>query len=59
MSDRYIDVKIDELANIKGMIDKTSGIDKDKWTKKWYKVTKEIASAVKTLNNAKSKRDHI
>ena len=59
MSDRYIDVKIDELANIKGMIDKTSGIDKDKWTKKWYKVTKEIASAVKTLNNAKSKRNHI
>lgn len=59
MSDRYIDIKMDELANIKGMIDKTSGIDKDKWTKKWYKVTGEIASAVKTLNNAKSKRDHI
>ena len=59
MSDRYIDVKMDELANIKGMIDKTSGIDKDKWTKKWYKVTEEIASAVKTLNNTKSKRDHI
>jgi hypothetical protein len=51
MSDRYIDVKMDELANIKGMIDKTSGIDKDKWTKKWYKVTEEIASAIKTLNN--------
>lgn len=59
MSDRYIDVKMDELANIKGMIDKTSGIDKDKWTKKWYKVTEEIAAAVKTLNNAKSKRDNI
>ena len=59
MSDRYIDIKMDELANIKGMIDKTSGIDKDKWTKKWYKVTEEITSAVKTLNNAKSKRDHI
>ena len=59
MSNRYIDIKMDELANIKGMIDKTSGIDKDKWTKKWYKVTKEIASAVKTLNNAKSRRDHI
>lgn len=59
MSDRYIDVKMDELANIKGMIDKTSGIDKDKWTKKWYKVTEEIAAAVRTLNNAKSKRDNI
>jgi hypothetical protein len=59
MSDRYIDVKMDELANIKGMIDKTSGIDKDKWTKKWYKVTEEIAAAIRTLNNAKSKRDNI
>jgi hypothetical protein len=59
MSNRYIDVKMDELANIKGMIDKTSGIDKDKWTKKWYKVTEEIAAAIKTLNNAKSKRNNI
>jgi hypothetical protein len=50
---------MDELANIKGMIDKTSGIDKDKWTKKWYKVTEEIAAAIRTLNNAKSKRDNI
>ena len=59
MSNRYIDIKMDELANIKGMIDKTSGIDKDKWTRKWYKVTEEIAGAVKSLNNAKSRRDHI
>ena len=59
MSDRYIYIKMDELDNIKGMIDKTSGIDKDKWTKKWYKVAEEIASAVKTLNNAKSRRDYI
>jgi hypothetical protein len=49
---------MDELANIKGMIDKTSGIDKDKWTRKWYKVTEEIAGAIKSLNNAKSKRDN-
>jgi hypothetical protein len=49
MSDRYIDVKMDELANIKGMIDKTSGIDKDKWTKKWYKVTEEIAKMLLKL----------
>ena len=59
MSNRYIDIKMDELANIKGMIDKTSGIDKDKWTRKWYKVTEEIAGAVKSLNNAKSRRDYI
>ena len=59
MSDRYIDVKMDELANIKGMIDKTSGIDKDKWTRKWYKVTEEIAGVIKSLNNAKSKRNNI
>jgi len=59
MSNRYIDIKMDELANIKGMIDKTSGIDKDKWTRKWYKVTEEIAGVIKSLNNAKSKRNNI
>ena len=53
--DKLLDEYMRKLNNIKSMVDKTSGTDRETWTKKWYDLVKIVADRIQLLHKSNSK----
>ena len=49
--DPFIENEMKRLNEIKSMVEKTSGMERETWTKKWYKVVKIVADKINLLQN--------
>ena len=54
-NDSFIEVNTKRLDNIKSMIDKTSGADREMWTKKWYDLVKIVAKRIHVLQKSNTR----
>ena len=54
-NDPFIRVNTKRLDNIKSMIDKTSGADREMWTKKWYDLVKIVAERIQVLQKSNTR----
>lgn len=52
--DKFLDEHMRKLSNIKSMVDKTSGADRETWTKKWYDLVKIVADRIQLLHKSNS-----
>ena len=48
--DKFVEEHMRKLNNIKSMVDKTSGADRETWTKKWYDLVKIVADRIRVLH---------
>jgi hypothetical protein len=54
--DPFIENEMKRLNEIKSMVEKTSGMERETWTKKWYKVVKIVADKINVLQNGNSRK---
>lgn len=54
--DPFIENEMKRLSNIKSMVDKTSGVDRETWTKKWYELVKIVADKIQVLQKSNSRK---
>jgi hypothetical protein len=54
--DPFIENEMKRLNEIKSMVEKTSGMERETWTKKWYKVVKIVADKINVLQKSNSRK---
>jgi hypothetical protein len=54
--DPFIENEMKRLNEIKSMVEKTSGMERETWTKKWYKVVKIVADKINVLQNGNNRK---